>query len=201
MPDLPIRLDDLDDFVARVKEEHLAEPMLPPTVAFVYHDGLLSAFFEPPTFYCLESADEITSTLTRLLPALVPDAVAVLLPAAYDPVLPDMGGPGGELAIDGAGLWWAMKVYRWERRDDGTTRWRARLMPMPLDGSPDGPMFDLDDEAATQDPLAGALRGALDRPRRTNGFLLDLAWLPKGWEGLARPGGPFDPGACVGHPN
>lgn len=64
MDTLPLVLDDIGKVAAKVKEEHLADPCMPPTVLFVYHDGLLSAVFDSRDPYCDEAAKEIIATTT-----------------------------------------------------------------------------------------------------------------------------------------
>lgn len=193
---LPLVFDDIGKLAAEVKEEHLADPCIPPTVLFVYHDGLMSALFDSREPYCEETADEVIATITRLLPELRPDAVAMFLPAAY-PIDPDIEG---FVHIGRGSLAWAMKVYRWRWLDDGAIEARAHLLPMPINGSPDGPMVELEEESFGLDPLFAAVTTALHRPRQPNGFFLDLTWLPATWEGFARPGGPLAAGR-LDHPN
>ncbi len=194
MLELADPFDDFDAFVEKVKHDHATDPALPPTAVFAYHDRVLSALVVPPA-YTQERADEITTTLVRSLPTLRPDGVRILLPAAYDLDQQDIEDR------DTTSLWWAMKLFTWERLPDGSTRRQGALVPMPVNDQPDGSLMDMGRGWASDDPLAGPVLDALDQQSRAFRWFVDLRWIPDDWQVLTRPGGRLDQAVRVDTPN
>lgn len=161
----------LDELLEQCKQDAVEAESLVESLAFVFHDdGLSGMLFTPPVL--LETVDQVTDVLSRVLPSLQARGIAVVWPAVYE--------------LDEQ-RYWAMKVHRWDA--DVPAEVRTQVWPIPIRGTPDGDPVEID----PPDPWSKRLAGALTEPGPlTDLGVIDTTGLEPGFELLVAPGGPLD---------
>ena len=161
----------LDELLELTKDDAVEGGTVPESVALIFHDDGLDGMLLTPMFV-IETADEITDVLCRVLPSLQARGIAVVWPAMF---------------TDGDLEYWAMKVHRWDASQPDQVR--TQVWPLPILDTPDGPPMDVD----FPDPWSKRLAGALCDPGPMAALgVVDTSGLGPEYELLVAPGGALD---------